>query len=328
MSSIAILGLGNFGTALARVLLLDGHSIVGWTVEEDVFESIDKTGINEKYLAGIKLDGLRASMSLGDVIPGADIVVLALPSGVVLKVLDDVIPLLAENQILIDLAKGLAPGDRLVSEAIEDQLEQAGKHNSVVVMMGPTIAPEMARGVLTVALVASNDPAAAAQVAKELTTSTLKLQPAPDPVGAEYWGAFKNVIALACGVADGLPTGGGDNLKAAIFTAGYRAGCQFLPTLGAQPETALGPAGIGDLYVTATSPHGRNRQMGEKLGSGLSLEQALGEMVMVSEGVRATRMFAQRMQTDGVEVPFVTAVLSLIEGIATAQEAVAALLEA
>jgi glycerol-3-phosphate dehydrogenase (NAD(P)+) len=327
MSSIAVLGLGNFGTALARVLLLDGHTIAGWTVEEDVFETIQKTGINEKYLQGIKLDGLSASMSLADSVPGADIVILALPSGVVLDVLDDIIPLLEENQILIDLAKGLAPGDRLVSEAIEAKLKQAGKHNPVVVMMGPTIAPELARGVMTVALVASDDQAAAARVAADLSTPTLKLQPAPDPAGAEYWGAFKNVVALACGVADGLPTGGGDNLKAAIFTAGYRAGCNFLPTLGAKPETALGPAGIGDLYVTATSPHGRNRQMGEKLGSGLSLDEALGEMVMVSEGVRATRMFAERMKSDNVEVPFVTAVLSLIEGDATASEAIVAMLD-
>ena len=139
------------------------------------------------------------------------------------------------------------------------------------------------------ALVASADAELAARMASLLTTPTLTLAAASDPLGAEYWGAFKNVIALACGVVDGLKEDGrgGDNLKAAVFTAGYREAVAVLPQLGAHPDTALSAAGIGDLFVTATSPHGRNREMGERLGKGQSLEEAQGEMVMVSEGVRA-----------------------------------------
>jgi len=149
-----------------------------------------------------------------------------------------------------------------------------------------------------------------------LTTRTLKLAPAADPLGAEYWGAFKNVIALACGVADGLkPSGlGGDNLKAAIFTAGYREAFGLLPKLGADPATALTAAGIGDLFVTATSPHGRNREMGERLGLGQTLAQAQGKMVMVSEGVRAARMFRDVCQRSGFPAPFVAAVCGLLDG--------------
>jgi len=124
------------------------------------------------------------------------------------------------------------------------------------------------------------------------------------------------VIALACGVADGLkPSGlGGDNLKAAIFTAGYREGFGLLPKLGADPQTALTAAGIGDLFVTATSPHGRNREMGERLGRGQSLKEAQGQMVMVSEGVRAARMFRDVCARAGHPAPFVAAVCGLLDG--------------
>ena len=176
---------------------------------------------------------------------------------------------------------------------------------------------------MTTALVASEDVSVAENLASTLTTPTFILHPASDPVGAELWGAFKNVVALACGLVDGLKkTGslGGDNLKAAIFNAGFREGCLLLPQLGARAEVAFGPAGLGDLYVTATSPHGRNRRMGEKLGSGLTLEEALEEMVMVAEGVRAARMFRDRAIDMKIDVPFVVALNTLLDSYIDAEE--------
>lgn len=316
MATIAVLGLGNFGTALARTWLNAGHTVSGWTVEQEVFDSISTRNINEKYLAGVELDGLRVTMSLAEALEGMDIVVLALPSGVVLQVVDDAIDHLAPNQVLIDLAKGLAPGDQMISEAITDKLARAGKSNPLAVVMGPTIAPEVARGATTLAMIASENETLAASLAATLTTPTFRLEPGDDPRGAEYWGAFKNVIALACGMVDGLKKSRneGDNLKAALFMAGYREGVHLLPKLGAHEATALGPAGIGDLFVTATSPHGRNREMGQRLGEGQSLEQATSEMVMVAEGVRATRMFAARIESMDVSAPFVTALAALLDG--------------
>ncbi len=313
---IAVLGLGNFGTALARNWLEAGNEVRGWTVEEDVYASLEATSINEKYLPGVELTGLRPSMDIGATVDGADIVVLALPSGVVLKVVEDLLPHLADGQILLDLAKGLAPGDQLISDVIEAELKAANLSVPLCVMMGPTIAPELARGVLTTALVASDDAELAARIAAQLTTPTLTLAAASDPLGAEYWGAFKNVIALACGVVDGLKEDGrgGDNLKAAVFTAGYREAVRLLPELGAAPDTALSAAGIGDLFVTATSPHGRNREMGERLGRGQTLAEAEGEMVMVSEGVRAARMFQGLFAGAGLACPFVDSVCGLLDG--------------
>ncbi|MEM7077060.1 MAG: NAD(P)H-dependent glycerol-3-phosphate dehydrogenase [Pseudomonadota bacterium] len=315
MSRIAVLGLGNFGTALARNWLDAGHEVAGWTVEQEVFDSICAHQINEKYLPGEVLTGLTASMSLEESVADAEIVVLALPSGVVLSVFDDLLPHLRSEQVLLDLAKGLAPGDRMISDVMEEKLSAQDLSCPVAVMMGPTIAPEVARGVYSIALVASRDGALAEQLAAALTTRTFSLAAASDPLGAEYWGAFKNVIALACGVVDGLKDDGrgGDNLKAAVFTAGYREAAGVLPQLGADPATAFSAAGIGDLFVTATSPHGRNREMGERLGRGQTLEEAQGEMVMVSEGVRAARMFAGVFGGAGIEAPFVGAVCALLD---------------
>lgn len=315
MQRIAVLGLGNFGTALARIWLEGGMQVAGWTVEEEVYDSISQSQINEKYLPGVELTGMTVSMDIGEAIADTELVVFALPSGVVLEVVDQAIPHLRDEQILLDLAKGLAPGDRLISDVIEEKLKAAGRSNPLCVMMGPTIAPELARGVYTSALVTSTDGALATQLAEQLSTRTLSLSAGTDPIGAEYWGAFKNVIALACGVVDGLKEDGrgGDNLKAAIFGAGYREAVRLLPELGADPQTAFSAAGIGDLFVTATSPHGRNREMGERLGKGQTLEEAQGEMVMVSEGVRAARMFNAMFKSANLQAPFVAAVCGLLD---------------
>lgn len=329
MKSIAVMGLGNFGTALACNWLAEGLDVRGWTVEQEVYDSISATGINEKYLNDVSLEGLKVSMDIAETMAGADIVVLALPSGVVLKVVEDVLPHLKNEQILLDLAKGLAPGDQMISDVIAEKLDEAGLTCKLCVMMGPTIAPELARGVFTTALVTSDDVTLAQALAEALTTRTFKLSAATDSLGAEYWGAFKNVIALACGVVDGLKVtgnGGGDNLKAAVFTAGYREAATVLPLLGADPDTALSAAGIGDLFVTATSPHGRNREMGERLGKGQTLEEAEAGMVMVSEGVRAARMFNNLLASKSIEAPFVRAVCSLLDDGATVDEFLAAIM--
>ena len=315
MKNVAVMGLGNFGTALACNWLAEGLNVSGWTVEEEVYDSIQATGVNEKYLDNVSLEGLKVSMDIAQSVVDAEIIVLALPSHVVLSVVDDLLPHLRDDQILLDLAKGLAPGDQMISEVISQRLEAANLNCRLCVMMGPTIAPELARGVYTTALVTSDDVILAGELATILTTKTLKLSAATDSLGSEYWGAFKNVIALACGVVDGLKKDGrgGDNLKAALFTSGYREAVRVLPLMGADPETALSAAGIGDLFVTATSPHGRNREMGERLGMGQTLKEAESEMVMVSEGVRAARMFKNLFSDKGIEAPFVDAVCVLLD---------------
>lgn len=323
MANIAVLGLGNWGTAIARLWLLEGHKVKGWTIEQEVYESITMDGVNRKYLPHHSVEGLDATMRIEEAIEGSEIIVLAVPSSVILDVVVDVLPHLQPRHVLLDLAKGLAPGKRLISEAIHGMLKEQGMANPLAVLTGPTIAPEAAGGVMTTALVASEDDSVAQRLAQTLSTPSFILHPASDPIGAELWGAFKNVVALACGLVDGLKqvgTMGGDNLKAAIFMAGFKEGCLLLPELGARAEVAFGPAGLGDMYVTATSPHGRNRSMGEKLGTGLTLDQALEEMHMVAEGVRAARMFNDRAIDANLDIPFTKALNTLLNGDITAEE--------
>ena len=327
MARIGVLGLGNWGTALALVWCKDGHNVLGWTVEQEVYESVMSSQENDKYLPGYKIPGMDCTMEIADVTESCEILVLALPSSVILEVVDLLIPSLRPSHLLVDLAKGLAPssegGSGMISDAIERRLSDAGMSNQVVVMTGPTIAPEVARGGITNALVACNDTLVAKRVAERLSTDSLILTPAGDPLGAELWGAYKNCVALACGLVDGLKeTIGGDNLKAAMVLSGYSEGLVLLGEMGADPKTGFGPAGIGDLYVTATSPRSRNRTLGEMLGSGMSLEEALEEMHMVAEGVRATRMFLDRAERMGHRTPFLSTLGSLLDSEIEVEEAV------
>ena len=331
MSRIAVLGLGNWGTALALSWANDSHRVIGWTIEDEVYASIMESGVNAKYLPDMPLN-IDVTMDIGEAIEASELIVLALPSGVILSVVDQIIPHLRPSHVVLDLAKGLAPpeegGSGLISEAIEAKFSQAGISNSVVVLTGPTIAPEVARGVITTAMVAGHDISVATRVADRLSTDSLILAPSEDAVGCELWGAFKNTVALSCGVVDGLRDSiGGDNLKAALITIGFAEGQKLLPMMGAQPETGFGPAGLGDLYVTSASPRSRNRTLGEKLGEGKTLEESLGEMHMVAEGVRAARMFAEKAAVIGCDVPFINSLCALLDGTISADECVRSMAE-
>lgn len=332
MSRIGVLGLGNWGTALAKVWCEDGHNVTGWTIEQEVYESLMTTNINEKYLPESEIPRLDVTMEMSDITDTCEILVLALPSGVILSVVNDLIPLLRPSHVLLDLAKGLAPTAEsesgMISQEIEARLTAAGKANPVVILTGPTIAPEVARGVMTTAIVACHDRSVANRISERLSTESLVLTATDDIDGAELWGAYKNTVALACGLVDGLRGGiGGDNLKAALVLAGFSEGIKLLEAMGAEASTAFGPAGIGDLYVTATSPRSRNRTLGEKLGSGMSLEESLGEMHMVAEGVRANRMFLNRARRLDIQVPFLRALGDLLAGEAEVGEAVRRMVE-
>lgn len=332
MTKIGVLGLGNWGTSLANIWAQDGHSVIGWTVESEVYESMVLKGENEKYLPGVKLQRVDATLRIEEVCESAELLILAIPSAHILSVVDQLLPHLRPSHVLVDLAKGIAPkeegGSGLLSDAIEKRLASVGLSNPVVVLTGPTIAPEVARGVLTNALVAAHDHSVAERVASRLSTDTLILKAADDPIGAELWGAFKNTIALACGIVDGLRGGiGGDNLKAALVPIGFAEGRALLTQLGAQEETSLGPAGLGDLYVTSTSPSSRNRTLGQKIGEGMSLDEALEEMHMVAEGVRAARMFRKRAAKIGCPAPFIVALNELLDGKISAEECVRRMVE-
>jgi len=320
--TLGLVGLGNWGTALGHQWGEAGHAVTGYTIEQEVFDSMRKDGENRKYLPGAKTK-MGVTMDLAEVARKCDLIVLGAPSHAILSVVDSLMPHLESRHVLVDIAKGLAPAPpggeaegamETLSTSIERKLEAAGKHIPVAVLTGPTIAPEVARGVTTTALVACKEATVAVDLARDLSTPSFLLRAAADPRGAELWGAFKNPIALACGMVDGLHPEGGDNLKAALVMAGFREGMEILEAMGARHETAFGPAGLGDLYVTSTSQSSRNRTLGQKLGSGLPLADAQGEMHMVAEGVRAARMFHAEAQALGIKRPFLDAVVAVLDG--------------
>ena len=314
--NIAILGLGNFGTAIAACWLRAGHDVAGWTVEDEVFESIASSGVNRKYLDHVSLDGLACSMDIESAIDEAEVVVLALPSHVICNFLGDLEPHLRPAQVALNVSKGLGTHDRLMSDVIAENLT-----NPAAIMVGPTIAPELADGVFSTAIVAARDASVADRLAVNLTTDTFRLSVGVDPRGAELWSVFKNVIALTCGLSDGLGAGG-DNLKAALFLAGCREATRLLPQLGADPDTFLTPAGLGDVFVTATSAHGRNRSLGEQLGSGASLASAEASSAMVTEGVRASRLLKRLAWTAGLSSVYLDDINALLDGALTATECI------
>tara|TARA_B000000441_G_scaffold62358_1_gene41927 strand:- start:840 stop:1559 length:720 start_codon:yes stop_codon:yes gene_type:complete len=238
VARVGVIGLGNWGTALAKVWCEDGHNVLGWTIEQEVYETLMTDSVNKKYLDGYEIPDLQVTMELSDVVETCEILVLSLPSGAILDIVDRIVPNLRPSHVLLDLAKGLAPeeegGSGLISDSIEKRLHVAGKSNPVIVMTGPTIAPEVARGVITTALVACHDQSVAQRISERLSTETLFLVAADDPNGAELWGAYKNCVALACGLVDGLKgTIGGDNLKAALVLRGFSEGISLLGAMGA-----------------------------------------------------------------------------------------------
>ena len=162
MARIGIFGMGNWGTALAKIWSEDGHTVIGWTIENEVYESLMMESINHKYLPGVEMPNLQATMAHGDILDSSEILVFALPSGVILEVIDMVLPDLRPSHVILDLAKGLAPEeaseDGMISNAIEQKLKSKGKSNPVLVLTGPTIAPEVARGVVTLSLIHISEP--------------------------------------------------------------------------------------------------------------------------------------------------------------------------
>jgi glycerol-3-phosphate dehydrogenase (NAD(P)+) len=247
MSRIGVLGLGNWGTALAKVWCEDGHNVTGWTIEQEVYESLMTTNINEKYLPESEIPRLDVTMEMSDITDTCEILVLALPSGVILSVVNDLILWQDQAARARGEAKGLAPTAEsesgMFSQEIEARLKAAGKANPVVILTGPTIAPEVARGVMTTAIVACHDRSVANRISERLSTESLVLTATDDIDGAELWGAYKNTVALACGLVDGLRGGiGGDNLKAALVLAGFSEGIKLLEAMGAEASTAFGPS--------------------------------------------------------------------------------------
>lgn len=281
---ISVLSDGGWGTALATVLCENRHSVALWGPFPDYLEEMRRTRRNDRFLKGVELPAaLTLEPDLAKACDGAAIVVLAAPSQYMRSLLGRLksVPRPADL-IYVNVAKGIETDTcKRMSELVAEILGPV----RYAILSGPSHAEEVARKVPTAVMTASADAAAARTVQEAFMNEYLRVYTSDDVIGAELGGALKNVLALAAGVLDGM--GLGDNTKAALMTRGIAEMARLGQALGGRPETFSGLSGIGDLIVTCSSRHSRNRHVGEELGRGRKLDEIQKEMGMVvAEGVK------------------------------------------
>lgn len=298
MKKIAVLGAGSWGLALALVLSEKGNQITLWCYDEAEKEGILMHRENKRCLPGIKLPlEMQVTTSLQEAMYDKDVVVIATPSKAVRATITNAAPFIEQKTIIVNVSKGIeAETNYRLSEVIGSVVA-----NKVVVLSGPSHAEEVARHVPTTVVASSADMAAAEYVQDLFMTDYFRIYTNPDMIGVELGAALKNVIALAAGIVEGL--GYGDNTKAALITRGLTEIARLGVKMGGEPGTFAGLTGIGDLIVTCTSGHSRNRRCGELIGQGVSVEEAIQQVNMVVEGVPTTKAGYELMCKYDVEMP-------------------------
>lgn len=279
---ITILGDGGWGTTLAILLAKKGFQVTLWGAFEDNIACIQRKKINQKFLPGIKIPhSIALTSDLPAAVAKAQLIVLAVPSQFIRQVVRRLAFLPKEEIPLVSVIKGIETKTlRRMSEVIHQELGRAVK---LTVLSGPTIALEVARGIPTTAVVSSLDKRLAESVQRVFITGRFRVYTNSDVVGVELGGSLKNIIAIACGISDGL--GFGTNTKAALLARGLAEMSRLGMAMGAKKETFSGISGLGDLVTTCISQHSRNRFVGEQIGKGKKLKDVLSRMDMVAEGV-------------------------------------------
>ena len=321
---VAILGNGGFGTAMALLLDRAGHTVSLWGHDAAYTAQIAASRQNPRYLEGVTLPpSILVTHDHVPVLDCCEVVIAAVPTQHLRSVLTGIAAAVPAAVPVVSLAKGLEQRTGLRPSVVI--AEVLGGADRVFVLSGPSHAEEIALDLPTTVVLAGADAAAVQRLQAALTTRTFRVYRSTDVIGVELCGAVKNVMALAAGIADGL--GYGDNAKAAILARGIVEMRRFGIGVGASPQTFAGLAGVGDLAVTAFSPHGRNRAFGERIGRGETLEQALAATPKVAEGVWTSRVVVEHAKRRGVEMPIAEAVVRvLFEGL-SARAAVRELME-
>lgn len=298
-SHLAVINAGGWGTALAVLLGNAGYSVRLWCRRAELAAEIEATGENRAYLPGVTVPPpVWPSASLADVVTGADAVILAPISRAARELSKQVAAHLGRGTPVLHASKGLELASlRRLSEVIGDEL---GIHN-VAVLSGPTHAEEVGRGMPTAAVVACTDGSIASRFQDALHGPTFRVYTSSDIVGVELCGALKNVIALATGASDGL--GYGDNARAALITRSLVEIGRLVEAAGGDPRSVAGLAGLGDVVVTCTSRHSRNRWAGEQIGRGRSVVDIVASTPKVIEGIPTTQAAVALGARYGIDLP-------------------------
>ena len=323
---IAVIGAGNWGTALAATLAKTGHVVALWAYEPEVVESIRGQHENALFMPGVKLpESIAATNDLDDALEQAEIVLTAMPSHVCRSLYEGMLNYLRPEMIFVSATKGIDTYRVMrTSEIIESVVGQRFAPR-LCVLSGPSFAQEVVRGEPTAVVVASRDRAVAQLVQKEFSSRTLRIYTSTDVVGVEIGGAVKNIIAIAAGVIAGL--GLGHNPTAALITRGLAEISRLACACGGKRETLAGLAGMGDLVLTCTGDLSRNRRVGVELGRGRKLPEIIGSMRMVAEGVKTTYATVALAERYRVEIPITTQVHRILVDQVTPREAIRELME-
>lgn len=321
MADIVILGSGGFGLSLAVSALRKGrHKVTVWSKFQQEIDDIKADGEHIQKLPGVKIPEEINLTSDISCVKGCDILIFGIPSSFARSVAQLAKPYVDNNMVVVNTGKGIEEGSlKLLSDVITEELGT----EKLVVLSGPSHAEEVARAIPTTMVAASVNKEAAKYIQEELGGSTLRIYLNDDVKGCELGGALKNIIALCCGICDGM--GGGDNTKAALMTRGIHEIAKLGRAAGANALTFSGLTGIGDLIVTCTSVHSRNARAGRLIGQGMSPEEAVKQVGTV-EGYFCCHAAYKLAQKLGVEMPITEQLNKVLFHGGSAQEAITALM--
>lgn len=318
---VGVIGGGSWGTTVAHLAAHNAPTVL-WARDETTCDGINSDHMNRRYLDGYALHPqLRADADLATVVSQADLVVMGVPSHSYRETLARVAEHIRAWVPIVSLTKGLEQGSRLRMSQVANEVLPG---HPFAVLTGPNLAKEILAGDAAASVVATHDPVVADHLQAIFTTNLFRVYTNPDVIGCELGGALKNVIAIAAGMADGL--GAGDNTKSAVITRGLNELSRLGEAMGGEAVTFAGLAGMGDLIATCMSPQSRNRHVGEQLGRGRTIDEIIGEMNMVAEGVKTAKVVMELGAEYGVDLPIGTEVHGVCHEGASAEEAYRGLL--
>lgn len=321
MSRIGVIGAGSWGTALATVVASKGHDIKIFDVDEKHLRSMQEHHENVDYLPGVPLiDNIKMAFTTEDAIKDAEVILFSAPAQHFRSALTAAREFIGDDVILINVAKGIEKGTHKRMSEIAVEVMGEDVLDRYVVLSGPSHAEEVGRRMPTTVATASRNIEAAKKIQDLFMTDRFRVYTIDDVTGVELGGALKNIIALGAGISDGM--GFGDNAKAALMTRGLAEITRLGLKLGARPETFAGLTGTGDLIVTCTSMHSRNRRCGIMMGEGMAPEEAIAKVGMVVEGMFTAEAAYELAQIAGVEMPITDVIYKVTKGELKAKEAV------
>lgn len=308
---IAVLGAGSWGTAIAALLAKKQIDVILWARDSDLAKELQKSHHNPRYISDVLLpESICATGDIALIATGMDAVVFAVPSHAMRSTVAKAKPFINNSTLLLSVTKGIEMESlKRMSEIIADGLGSDFLRN-IAVLSGPNHAEEVSKQIPSATVVAAYNQQVAIKFQQIFMTPYFRVYTNDDIIGVELGGATKNVVAIAAGISDGL--GYGDNTKASLMTRGLAEMTRLGVTLGAVPMTFSGLAGLGDLIVTCTSRHSRNRAVGEKLGTGKKLDEILKESTMVAEGILTSKAVLGLAQLNNVEVPITKNVVEVL----------------